>query len=565
MRRRSLPDWAIVIAIASVLASGGIASACGGFFCQQVPIDQAGEQIIFRQDGNQVTAVVLIQYEGAAEEFSWVVPVPGVPDLSVGSDLVFSSLEPATRPVFSLAVEGEQCDRFEFFDAVPGASGGNGNSSSEDAADDDGVEILQRESVGPFDTVVVTSDDPQAMAQWLTDNDYDLTDRGDELIAPYVELDMNFVAVRLRQDQEVGDIQPLIMRYETDMPMIPIRLTAVAAMPDMGIVTWLLGPGRAVPVNYLHVTPNYTRLNWYVGTNNAYGSYQDLITDAMNEAGGQGFATDYAGRGFDVGAVVPDPGAFRNELQLLAGIEDDASSIASAVTGFVFPQDQVVAILIRLLPLPAGSSEFTYQSPEELRTEFTEEELEAARDALAGELETTVIDPLEETLAVFDGDQYMTRLYTTLSPEEMTVDPCFSFNTDLGDQGLARNALMEVDCVNGETQWSLTLGSGTGRDGERVIEGRGTPPGFTAPVPDIMQESVFRTEMAEDSGPFMVVDQKEFDTYQVVGDDAGGGGGGGLFGQGGLCGTGIGECGPGMGAAMLLCVMGLRLVRTRRR
>ena len=39
-------------------------SACGGFFCQLVPINQAAEQIVFRQDGNQVTAMVQIQFEG---------------------------------------------------------------------------------------------------------------------------------------------------------------------------------------------------------------------------------------------------------------------------------------------------------------------------------------------------------------------------------------------------------------------------------------------------------------------------------------------------------------------
>ena len=57
------------------------ARACGGFFCQAVPINQAAEQIIFRQNGDQVTAVVLIQYVGDAEDFSWVLPVPGVPSL----------------------------------------------------------------------------------------------------------------------------------------------------------------------------------------------------------------------------------------------------------------------------------------------------------------------------------------------------------------------------------------------------------------------------------------------------------------------------------------------------
>ena len=84
-------------------------AACGGFFCQLVPINQAAEQIIFHQDGDQVTAVVLIQYVGTAQDFSWVVPVPGIPELSTGSDVLFQALEPSTRPLFTLEFEGQAC------------------------------------------------------------------------------------------------------------------------------------------------------------------------------------------------------------------------------------------------------------------------------------------------------------------------------------------------------------------------------------------------------------------------------------------------------------------------
>ena len=94
------------------------ARACGGFFCQAVPISQAAEQIIFRQNGDQVTAVVLIQYVGVAEDFSWVVPVPGVPELSTGSDVLFQSLEPATRPQFNLKIEGGPCSGFDLFQGL---------------------------------------------------------------------------------------------------------------------------------------------------------------------------------------------------------------------------------------------------------------------------------------------------------------------------------------------------------------------------------------------------------------------------------------------------------------
>ncbi|MCH9003239.1 MAG: DUF2330 domain-containing protein, partial [Planctomycetes bacterium] len=353
------------ILLSAVCVAGGMfgvrhVEACGGLFCQFVPIDQAGEQIIFRRDGDMVTAVVLIQYVGEASDFSWVVPVPGIPELSTGSDLIFAPLELATRPQFVLETTGEACPQPRSDLDFIGLGGAPASPAAEDA--DDGVEILQELSVGPFDVLVLSSDDAEALATWLDENGYDLSDRGAELIAPYVEEGMNFVALRLQQDKGVGDLQPLIMRYQSERPMIPIRLTAVAAQQDMGVIVWLLGDARAVPINYLHVTPNYTRLNWYAGTFNAYASYQGLITAAMNEAGGQGFATDYAGRDPDLVSRLPQVEPLNAELERISTL-GDADFVAALASGFVFPQSKVMEILRRNLLLPAVNDDFIYQIP----------------------------------------------------------------------------------------------------------------------------------------------------------------------------------------------------------
>lgn len=526
--------------------------ACGGFFCQLVPIDQAGEQIIFRKDGNTITAIVQIQYAGNASDFSWVVPVPGVPQLSTGSDLIFAPLELVTRPQFILERTGAPCpDLLNVF-----SLGGNAPpTATGDSTDvNDGVEILQELSVGPFDIQIVSSNDAEALAIWLTDNNYDLSDRGRELITPYVDEGMNFVALRLQQDKGVGDLQPLIMRYTANQPMIPIRLTAVAAQADMGVIVWFLGSSRAVPLNYLHVTPNYTRLNWYAGTRSAYASYQGLITAAMNEAGGQGFATDYAGRSIDLLAQLPAVSTFTNELNRLATITSDAEMIASVAGGFVFQSDKVFEILRRELPLPVGEGEFIYLQSALLMDVFTADELAAGRTAIVTALNDTVIDPLTETLTVFDGDPYMTRLYTTLSPEEMTLDPIFSFNPDMDDQPIDRNATMNMSCSVLGSQWSLTLGLGTGRDQERVIDGIGSPPGFTPPI--INQDAVWRTETIEAVGPATLLTQKSFTVAQVTSDDAG------VLLR--VCGNSVVEGGAGT-AGILMIIMFKRRSRRKRR
>ena len=499
--------------------------ACGGFFCQLTPIDQAGEQIVFRQDGGNVTALVQIQYTGESENFAWVVPVPGIPEFQIGSDLLFSPLDVATRPQFVLERTGAGCPvtRVPDGDASTVAL----SESADDGEEERAVEILQTVTVGPFDIEVVTSDDETALAIWLEENNFDLSDRGRELIAPYVEQGMNFVTLKLSQNQGVGDIQPLMMTYQSSAPMIPIRLTAVAAEPDMGILVWILGDARAVPTNFFHVTPNYTQLNWYTGANNAYASYQDLITAAMDEAGGQGFATDYAGTDFSFVDSLPSVAQLNEALAELQLTSDDALFISLLYNSSVFPQDKSIEMLSRLLPLPDDRDDSFYANTSFLNSNFSDNDLSTARTAIAAELTSSVIEPLDESLALFNGAAYMTRLYTTLSPEEMTVDPVFGFNSEMDGQQLDRHATMNQSCVEGEDRWTLTLGEGTGREGELVIDMAGRPP-FSIPVEVSEQDALWRSEVTRATGGAELKEEKEFETVVTQSDgsnDSSGGAG----------------------------------------
>ena len=349
-------------------------SACGGFFCQLVPINQAAEQIVFRQDGNQVTAMVQIQFEGDPSDFSWVVPVPSTPEYELGSNVAFTDLELATRPQFNLQQSGTACAVPDFPVAVADV-GFDASAESTDA----GVVVESVQDVGGYTVTLISGDNAESISQWLVDNNFDLTSQGEELLAPYVEEGMKFVAVRLQQNRGTGSIQPLIMRYESDKPVVPIRLTAVAALEDMGVIVWLLGDARAVPENFLHVTPNYTRLDWFNGTQNAYGSYQALITEAMNEAGGQGFATDYAGRFDNLLASIASPSDLEAQLARITGSSD--VEYLSLVQNIII-NSVVSDTLAEALPLQSGQSPDQYFDRNFLATNFTIVELAAARSAV---------------------------------------------------------------------------------------------------------------------------------------------------------------------------------------
>ncbi len=448
-----------------LLLSPNAARACGGFFCTTFPMNQVSEQILFVADQGTVTTHVQIQYTGSAADFAWVLPVPSLPDLKVSHNEVFRQLQFATQPSFVLnwPEEGQDCGIF-----WPVSLGG----TAEEVDFDSGVEVVSEERVGPYDTAVITADDPGAITAWLTDNGYRLDDLGSELLKPYVEENFYFVALKLAPGREIGDLQPLALTYAADQPGIPIRLTAVATQPDLGVLVWVLGSHRAIPTNYLHVQINEARIDWFNGGIN----YNEVVTEAADEAGGQAFATDYAG----VSEIMKDrffqEGRYDlDKLRLLKAPED----FLAEMLGQGFPRDnQTQALIRRHIALPQAvldegvlevyfrGDEAAYQKAKEDGTlqglaeqsfynnmsAYKKYAADVAFDpgAFADDLNTVVVEPLRVTQALFGDFPYLTRLYTTLSAEEMTVDPMFSFNPDLPEVSNMHTADARFECPEGD-------------------------------------------------------------------------------------------------------------------
>ncbi|MBW2589094.1 MAG: DUF2330 domain-containing protein, partial [Deltaproteobacteria bacterium] len=290
--------------------------ACGGLFCfASAPVNQAAERIIFSKNADQtVTAVVQIQYQGPSEEFAGVLPVPGIPEVDVSSDLAFTRLQQASNPqyTFTTVVEGKcKQARGSSGSAASGPSPNFGSGGAGGAGGDGGVNVLASGTVGPYDFVVIEPDMNyekvgDVIVEWLTSEGYDVVPPGGDpddismLLGGYLQGGMNLIAFRLTKGNDNGTIRPIRITYESDQPMIPIRPTAVAANDDMGVMVWVLGESRAVPVNYKALELNQALINWLTGGSN----YNQVVVAAANQAGGQGFVSERAGPSTDYDNVI---------------------------------------------------------------------------------------------------------------------------------------------------------------------------------------------------------------------------------------------------------------------
>ena len=283
-RRWAVGLLAVLAAIVAVLASTQPAWACGGFFCTTTPVDQNAERIIFTQNGDgTVSAYVQIEYTGSAPDFSWILPLPEAIDaeaVQVPEDAMaaFTELEVATDPVFvppdlPECVLREPEVLVERVMAQP-------------------VQVFASGEVGPYGFDVVGSEDPDALVTWLRENSYLVTEAMEPLIDLYVEEEFVFLAMKLRPDKGAQDVEPVKVTYPSERPMIPLRLTAVAANPDMAVMVWIYADRQAVPMNYAKMSianDELTFFGWGQGND-----YRRLMGTKADEYGGQAFITEYA-------------------------------------------------------------------------------------------------------------------------------------------------------------------------------------------------------------------------------------------------------------------------------
>ncbi len=537
--RRALLRPALLAALAC--SAPAVASACGGFFCNSnEPVNQADETILFAREGDQVEMHVQIRYAGPPVGFGWLLPVPADVETAVSTDQLFTRLDQRYTPRFRLRTE--YADGCEPPPPEPEEFLADAGMFAPDMAapGPDGVNVLSREAVGPYDRVILQADAVGPLLDWLAENGYQVPLGGDERLADYVDSSV-FVALKLLPGADSDDIRPLRLRFTAPAPAIPIRPTAVAATPDMGVVVYMLGDGRAVPRNYLHVQVNEATIAWERGGAN----YRDAVSHAVDEAAdGRAFVTDYAGGLDQLGQfeldidlerlaavrVLEDLRPFRDVLQ--------ASDLRPLVRDAITPPEGVT-------PDEVLGQPWNY--------DWTTIPCDGAW--MAATIEESILPVWRELDVLFDAHDRITRLFTTLSPAEMEVDPIFDLNPDLPEVPAVRQGVRFIECGDDDwPDWDSALITTPSGLQYRLVDGRNPHAvqrqrGETVRGADEVGAAVIERPFA--AGQFEpIADNRDALSAQFVedGSDGGVGGAGGNGGNGGAGGNGAGGNGGAGGS-----------------
>jgi len=227
--------------------------------------------------------VLEVDFECADDDFAWLIPLPGRPEIRAVERETFRMLGAATR----LADKGRS-SRISYA------------MHENDPAN---VAVLERRIVGPAEITVLAGGADGGLVDWLREAGFELPAGAAPVIDDYLARGWVFAAVRVSprpsgegavmvESLAEGTVQPLLFRFATDEPIYPLGIGAVAELPselliyvvadeplscaDAGGVPWQVGvfgriqadafaipdhlahhPGTNVPrdtVYYLHET-----------------------------------------------------------------------------------------------------------------------------------------------------------------------------------------------------------------------------------------------------------------------------------------------------------------------
>jgi hypothetical protein len=253
---------------------------CGGFFGptpEEILYQSAQQVILTVNEDDTYTAILNIQYEGKAEEFSWLLPMPSEPIVDVVDNSLFNDLYATTHPQLI-----EPVNPCRGVLTVVGFGGGSPI----------GVAMGY---VGPYEYAYLQADDP---VTWLRENGYYVAPEHEPIIASYVEMGMGFLAMKLRQDAEVGEIQPIKLTYTADELMLPLRISSVSAVEKLPVFVWIFADTPYAPANYANPVPDYSVLRHsselnYAGSGEVSRLYPQIIDQFQAEFDGLMFVTEY--------------------------------------------------------------------------------------------------------------------------------------------------------------------------------------------------------------------------------------------------------------------------------
>ena len=264
-----------------------VAAACGGCFGASVTAVESHRMAVLVTPERSILWDQ-IAYTGSPEDFVWVLPVPSQKvTVELADPGFFAELEAQTNAIVQPRPPPEPEPEPCF-----GCCASEVAQEDGDDAPSDDVEVYAESTVGPYETVVIGSEDGNALQDWLTEHGYPVAESSVPIIQGYVERGSVFVVLRLAPEVGVQAMQPVRVTYAGALLEFPLEMVTVGAQGTLGLTLWIVAEQRYEPQNYatVQLDPDDIVFDWSTSTSN----YDDVFERTTQEAGGRAWVVEHA-------------------------------------------------------------------------------------------------------------------------------------------------------------------------------------------------------------------------------------------------------------------------------
>ncbi len=221
-------------------------------------------QVVLMREGTRTVLSMQNNYQGPAEDFAMVIPVPVVLKKEQVKTLprdVFNRVDTLSAPRLVEYWEVDPCYVEPKYDyAESGAMPPPSPSAMPKGGAAPLVKVEARFEVGEYDVVILSAKDALALELWLKQNKYKIPEGSEPLFRPYVQQGLKFFVAKVNSkkvtfEKGMAKLSPLRFFYDTDKFELPVRLGLINAKEKQDLIVHVLARNQRYELANL---PNVT-------------------------------------------------------------------------------------------------------------------------------------------------------------------------------------------------------------------------------------------------------------------------------------------------------------------
>lgn len=222
-------------------------------------------QVVLMREGTKTVLSMQNNYQGPAEKFALVIPVPVVlrqEDVKTLPADVFERIDQLDAPRLVEYWEQDPCD--------PGKNGATfvdlDGTFHATLIDDIPVDSFSKSkkiktkfSVAEYDFVMLSATESSELEKWLRENNYNIPEEAESFLRPYVDAGMKFLVVKINpkwisSHKKQLTLPPIRISYDAETFSLPVRLGLLNSSGTQDLIIHILAKEQYKVENYKNVT-----------------------------------------------------------------------------------------------------------------------------------------------------------------------------------------------------------------------------------------------------------------------------------------------------------------------